>query len=222
MQLQFWQNRWENNEIGFHQAQGNVRLRRFWHRLDLDPGDTVFVPLCGKSMDMIWLAGQGHSVLGIEISALAIEAFFQENGLDIQVRQEGQFQVWESSMITLLCGDYFQLLPAHLSGVSAIYDRASLIALPPPMRQDYFHHLIEIVPAKASILLETLEYAEGAMEGPPFSVKESEVREYYEKTYQVERLFNHDVLEDHPHFQQRGLDWLQAKVYQLTPKIASC
>ncbi len=220
MRLKFWHNRWESDDIGFHQAQGNIRLQQFWDRLALSPEDTVFVPLCGKSMDMVWLAGQGHSVLGIEASSLAVEAFFQENGLNPQVRQEGQFQRWESSMITLLCGDYFQLLPSHLAGVTAVYDRAALIALPPPMRQDYVRHLIQILPATAKILLEALEYAEEAMEGPPFSVPESEICERYSGAYKVDLLSTQEVLEDHLPFQQRGLDWLQAKVYQLTPKTA--
>lgn len=134
MEPSFWHERWERSEIGFHQQDINVHLQQFWTQLDLRPGQRVFAPLCGKSRDLLWLAGEGHPVTGVEISQLAVEAFFTENGLKPRRWREGAFEIWEVDEIRILLGDFFDLEPQHLADAAGIYDRASLIALPPPMR----------------------------------------------------------------------------------------
>ena len=101
---------------------------------------------------------------------MAVEAFFRENELSPITRQENSFQLWEAGAIRLLCGDYFLLDTSQLIDIAGVYDRASLIALPPDMRKDYVRHMLDILPPTARMLLMTLEYAEGAMDGPPFSV----------------------------------------------------
>jgi thiopurine S-methyltransferase len=219
MDPEFWHRRWRKNEIAFHQQEINTHLQQFWNRLGLQPGDRVFVPLCGKSLDMLWLAGQGQPVLGVEISQVAVESFFRENDLNPQIRQANSFQIWEAELITLLCGDFFALTRADLATVAGVYDRASLIALPPAMRQQYASQLLAILPPKVSVLLVTLEYPQETMQGPPFSVEEAEVRTLYENAYAVERLYVHDALPENPRFQDR-LTRLEEKIYQLTPKIA--
>ena len=159
-------------------------------------------------------------MLGVEISRVAVESFFRENDLNPQIRQTNAFQLWEAELITLLCGDFFALTRADLAAVAGVYDRASLIALPPAMRQQYASHLLAILPPQVSVLLVTLEYPQEAMQGPPFSVEEAEVRALYENAYAVERLYVHDALSENPRFQDR-LTRLEEKVYRLTPKIAS-
>ncbi len=86
----FWQERWKNQDIGFHQPEFHALLQKYWSRLDLRPGSPVFVPLCGKSLDMVWLAQQGHRVIGAELSELAIDDFFAERGLDPTARTAAQ------------------------------------------------------------------------------------------------------------------------------------
>ncbi|MFQ5489016.1 MAG: thiopurine S-methyltransferase, partial [Gammaproteobacteria bacterium] len=133
MEVDFWHRKWREGEIGFHQETVNPFLRQYWPRLE--PPGQVFAPLCGKSGDMAWLAACGQGVLGIEISALAIEAFFRENALPC-TREEGDpFTIWRGANIEILQGDFFHLEAGHLAQVQAVYDRAAMIALPPALRR---------------------------------------------------------------------------------------
>jgi thiopurine S-methyltransferase len=215
MEPQHWLERWEKQQIGFHQAHVNMHLETFWPGSGIPPGARVFVPLCGKSLDMLWLRAQGHEVLGIEISPKAVADFFREQGLEPTVHKEARFERWQCDGLTLLVGDFFDLQPADLESVGAVYDRASLIALPPAMRADYARHMTTLKPAGAVTLLISMEYPQQQMQGPPFSVEEAEIRTLYEPHYAVERLLQLDVLGENPRFRQRGLTRLQEKVYRL-------
>lgn len=211
----FWLERWEQNQIGFHQNEINSHLQEYWPRLQLPAGSPVFVPLCGKSRDLLWLRAQGHPVLGVEVSPIAVRDFFNENRLTAQVSAQGKFDRWEADGLVVLRGDFFDLPPALLTAVTAVYDRASLIALPPDMRARYVHKLREILPPAFRMLLVTMEYDPGEMSGPPFAVSEAEVRSLYEPALTVERLRTHDVLSDSPRFRERGLTRLDEQVFLL-------
>jgi thiopurine S-methyltransferase len=214
----FWHTRWEKNEIAFHQHDINVHLQTFWQQLALPQGGCVFVPLCGKSRDMVWLAQQGYAVLGVELSPVAVQSFFAENGLMPYVHRDITFQSWQADRFRLLCGDFFALSKALLKDIMGVYDRASLIAFPPAMRKAYAEHLRDILPSSASLLLVTLEYAEGAMKGPPFSVTETEVQDLYGAHYAIECLYVHDALSENTRFREKGLRYLTEKVYRLQRK----
>jgi thiopurine S-methyltransferase len=215
MEPDFWHERWRQNRIGFHQREINVHLQAFWPELAMPPGGQVFVPLCGKSLDMLWLRAQGHGVLGVEISPIAVRDFFAENRLEAEIRLLGDFEQWEADGLVLLQGDFFDLTWEDLAPITGVYDRASLIALPTEMRPRYVEHFARIVPATAPTLLVTLEYRQSEMDGPPFSVGEAEVRALYEDRFQVERLAALDVLAENPRFRAKGLSGLTEKVYRL-------
>jgi thiopurine S-methyltransferase len=212
MEPEFWHQRWASNQIGFHEDQVNAYLARHYADLGLAPGETVFVPLCGKSLDLRWLADQGARVVGVELSPIAVESFFAEQGLSPRVSKEGAFEVWESGPIRLLCGDYFTLAPADLAGVHAVYDRAALIALPPERRADYVGHLDRLLPGARRTLLVSLEYFQEEMQGPPFSVAEQEVRTLFADA-QVKQIGAQDVLTDNPRFRDKGLTRLLECAY---------
>lgn len=212
MDREFWLERWEQNQIGFHQEQCNAHLQQFWDQVGAAPGSTVFVPLSGKSLDMVWLRGRGHPVLGIELSRLAVEAFFEENGLEPEVHQDGEFEVWRADGVTLLCGDFFNLRPEQLAEVGAVYDRASLIALPPELRSRYAEHMSTLLPAGVPFLLITMEYPQAQMSGPPFSVSEQEVNRLY-GSFRIDKLLEQDILSENPRFAERGLEAMSEKVY---------
>ena len=219
MKKEFWLERWEREETGFHQDDFNPHLRQYWQELQLPRDSVVFVPLCGKSMDMLWLRDQGYKVLGVELSAIAVQAFFTENGYNAQQvkrRTGGKFQYCEADHISVLRGDFFDLDKADLKYVSAVYDRASLIALPPEMRERYVRHLISILPPATQILLITVEYPQPEMQGPPFSVAASEVEALYREHAEVRLLAQLDVLEQNPRFQQRGLSRMVENIFLLT------
>ena len=214
MEADFWHNRWENNLTGFHLDEVNPYLKAYWSDLDLLAESRIFVPLCGKSVDLIWLAKQGHTVVGIELSKLAVEAFFSENNLVVERHKFGKLELWKSEKISLFCGDIFDLTTEDLGSVDAVYDRASLIALPTMMRQDYAAKLAELAQS-APILLVTLDYEQSKMDGPPFSVSEDEVRVLYQAKYHVKQLTAQDVLVDNERFREKGLDYLNECIYQL-------
>ncbi len=211
---QFWHERWAQNRIGFHLDQVNPWLVEYWPSLKLHAGSRVFVPLCGKSLDMLWLAEQGHEVVGIEISPLAVRAFFEENRLEPEVVREGAFELWSVEQITLILGDYFELQPAQLGEVAAVYDRASLVALPEAMRVDYVRHLDALAPA-APRLLVTLDYDQDKAEGPPFAVSDEEVRELFADHGSLTRLAATDILDANPRYRDKGLDRLVESVWRI-------
>lgn len=215
MEPSFWHERWERAEIGFHKQEINVHLQQFWHRLELQAGQRVFVPLCGKSLDLLWLAGEGHRVTGVEISPVAVAAFFDENGLQPRRWREGAFEIWEADEIRILLGDFFVLESRHVADCAGVYDRASLIALPPAMRARYARHLDTILAPGIRVLLVTMEYDQAVLPGPPFAVGETEVRALYEPAYQVELLYVRDALSEESRWRDRGMTWLQEKVYRL-------
>jgi len=221
MELSFWHERWERAEIGFHQQEINVHLQQFWNALNLLPGQRIFVPLCGKSRDLLWLAGEGHPVTGVEISPLAVEAFFVENGLQPRRWREGAFEIWEQDEIRILLGDFFDLEPGHLTNCVGVYDRASLIALPPAMRGRYVHHLNTLLTPGMRMLLVTLEYDQRVLPGPPFAVDEAEVRRWYAATHEIEVLAVRDALSEESRWRDRGVTWLFERVYWLAHRAES-
>ena len=174
MEVDFWHDRWEKNLTGFHLDEVNPHLRENWAALNLKSGSRVFVPLCGKSLDLLWLADQGYEVVGIELSPLAVKAFFSENGLEAKLTHIDGLEYWQSDNISLFCGDFFSLTTEILGTIDAVYDRASLIALPPAMRKDYAAKLTELAQTAPKLLV-TLEYDQSKMDGPPFSVSQEEV-----------------------------------------------
>ncbi|WP_292996169.1 thiopurine S-methyltransferase [Nitrosomonas sp.] len=209
MQKEYWLDRWERKDIGFHQNEINPYLCQFWQSLQLAPGSTVLVPLCGKSRDMLWLHQQGHTVLGVELSIVAAKAFFAENGLTPQCRVHDPFTHLEANDMHILCGDFFDLDKNDVAKVAAVYDRAALIALPPEMRKRYTHHLLPILPPATQILLVTLDYPQHEMPGPPFAVSMDEVTALYQPYAAITLLSQQDVFDQNPRFQERGLSRLQ-------------
>lgn len=215
MQAEFWHSRWKNNQIGFHQAQVNTYLQQHWPALGVATGERVLVPLCGKSLDMLWLAGQGLQVLGVELSERAVEDFFNEHQLEPHVTQSGPFKVFRCDDIEIRCGDFFALSADDVGGCTALYDRAALIALPEDMRKRYVAHLQAILPASAKGLLITLDYDQAQIEGPPFAVTDDEVQALFVAWHPLEQA-SHDVLDDSPKFQQAGASHLLERVYRLS------
>ncbi|WP_298608075.1 thiopurine S-methyltransferase [uncultured Thiothrix sp.] len=217
MRARFWHERWQQNQIGFHQDEINPYLQTYWPRLQLAAGSTVFVPLCGKSIDMLWLRAQGYAVLGIELSPIAVKDFFAENGLEPQITQQGSFELWEVEGLKILLGDFFQLTVKDLAECRAIYDRAALIALPPDMREQYAAHLQQIAADKPSLLI-TLEYDQTVTGGPPFSVTPIEVEQYYATQYHIEPLARVDISQTQHGIIAKGAKELYEGIYLLKPK----
>jgi thiopurine S-methyltransferase len=192
MEADFWHERWRNNQIGFHEGAPNSLLTAHFAALDLPAGATVFVPLCGKTNDMAWLRARNCRVVGAELSRLAVERFFAEQGLTPAVTPAGKIQRFESAGVTILVGDLFDLDRETLGPVDAVYDRAALVALPQPVRERYAAHLLALS-GGAPQLLVTFEYDQSLAAPPPHSVTEAEVRRLYGAAYRPELAERRDV-----------------------------
>jgi thiopurine S-methyltransferase len=216
VQPEFWQQRWRTAQIGFHQASVDRHLEAYWPKLNLTSDACVFVPLCGKSLDLLWLREQGHRVIGIEISSIAIEAFCMEHGIPAVRRSRNDFDVFEADQLTLIRGDFFNLTPALLGAVSAVYDRAALIAWTPAQRSVYAERITALTQPGTQTLLISVEYPQGQMTGPPFSVPRDDIDKLYGDHHSIELLGQEDILEREPRFKSRGLTELREVCYRLT------
>jgi thiopurine S-methyltransferase len=175
MDPQFWRGKWAERQIAFHEGKPN-------HYLDAHVGrlaGRVLVPLCGKSEDLAYLASKGHEVVGIELVESAVADFFAEHDILPTVTRTADLAVYVCAGITLIAGDFFATTRELVGRVDSIYDRAAMVALPPDMRRRYVHHLRQIAPQALRVLLVSLEYPEDAINGPPFSIREDEVRAQY-------------------------------------------
>lgn len=187
MQAEFWHEMWESGVVGFHQREINQFLRQHWSMLGVANRSEVLVPLCGKTLDMLWLKEQGYSVLGVELSQKALDEFLEENQLPARPVSHDRFCGYELPEMQLFCGDFFHLSKDDCKQVAAVYDRAAIVALPPKMRKDYAEHLKKVLPEGVKILMVIMEYEQSVMAGPPFSVLENEVRELF-ASFEVEKL----------------------------------
>ena len=215
MELDWWHERWSKGEIGFHQHDFNKHMQMFMERLDISPGGHILVPLCGKSLDMLWLFEKGYRVTGIEISRQAVDDFFAENNISYQVSELPDAFVYTSGELTIYCADFFTVELTHSPGIDAVYDRASLIALPPDMRPAYANRLTSLLPEGTRTLLLTLDYSQQQMSGPPFSVSPGEVDRLFGEQYDTEVLHSVDCLAKEPRFRDKGLTKLVEHVFLL-------
>ncbi len=215
MQAEFWLQRWREGRIGFHRDAPMPLLVQHWPALALDRGSRVLVPLCGKTLDMAWLAGRGHRVLGVELSPLAIGQFFDGQGLVPEKHETATGVHHVAGNIEIIQGDVFGLDDATLAGCDAVYDRAAIIALPPAMRERYARDVYARLPAGCRTLMITLEYPQHEMDGPPFSVGPDDVRALFDGAWQVDLLERRDILASQPKFQQDGVTSLHTSVHRL-------
>jgi thiopurine S-methyltransferase len=213
-----WQQCWRDNDIEFHKKTVNTALIRFWSALGLAPGDRIFVPLCGKSLDLLWLAAQGHSVIGVELSPIAVRAFFKGAHMQPARRKRGKFTLWQSGRIDILCGDLFDLRAGDLGNIAAVFDRASLTALPEDIRHAYLAQLQKIVPATCKILLLTTEEPEaGETEDQPFAIAE-EISSLYAHTYDIDLSHVESLFEADADPLIKEPVRIEHKAYVMTPK----
>jgi thiopurine S-methyltransferase len=212
---QHWLDRWQENRIGFHEGAVNRHLQTWLPQFALEPGSCLFLPLCGKAHDIAWLAAQGFEVIGIELSELAIEAFFDEQQLAYERFDSDRFGVFEAEHITLLQGDFFDLRNDDLGACQFVYDRAALIAMSPSDRPRYCEHMLSIIPTVGSMLLITMDYDQSQMEGPPFSVGSDEIYGYYQDAFSINLLQSDDILDERPRWREAGLSALVESVFRL-------
>ena len=208
--MTFWHNRWQTQQIGWHRDAYNDLLTKHWERIGSNKGDQVLVPLCGKSLDMLWFASQEYTVVGLEMVEEAIQSFFEENKLNV-VRETIDEQIHHTSEpFTIIEGDIFNL-KAGLTQADAWYDRAAMIAIPPTMREVYVEQIRQLTKPNAVGLLITFAYPQEEMEGPPFSLSDNDVKELFSNGFEVECLEQIDLTDE----KDRGLSREKSSVFRI-------
>ena len=192
MESNFWHDRWQANEIGFHEGRANELLVRHLPALNLAPGARVFLPLCGKTRDIPWLMAQGFQVVGIELSPIAVGQLFKDLGITPTISGQGAVTRHKAPGVTVFTGDIFALDGETLGPVEAIYDRAALVALPGTMRDSYAAQLHALAPTAPRLVI-TFEYDQSQADGPPFSIPDAEMDRLFAATYRLEILERQDV-----------------------------
>ena len=215
MDTEFWKKRWQTEQTGWHASKTNKHLKRFIAELGPNQGGATLVPLCGKSLDMDYLAGQGRKVFGVDVSPIACRAFFLESGRAHSEQEVGEALLFQSDDVTLLCQDLFSVTPDDVPSVEACYDRACLVALAPEQRPRYGAWLASVMPPGANYLLVSVEYPTTEKDGPPFSVPMNEVKDLFEKDFDIEVLYRADIVDDAPKYREWGVTSLIETVYSL-------
>ncbi|MGF1702465.1 thiopurine S-methyltransferase [Photobacterium makurazakiensis] len=209
MDAEFWHSRWAENRIGFHLDDINPALTKYWSQVNANRDDVVFVPMCGKSVDLTWLAEKHNKVIGVELSDIAVRTFFTEHFYTPMVTTLGNHQtLYEFDEISIYCGDFFS---TQIDPADVVYDRAALIAMPESMRKLYVEKLLSLVKPGGRILLVTLDYPQNEMDGPPFSVPSMDVDALFTNC-KITHLGRYDAGETHPR-RQRGLTRFAEEVW---------
>ena len=215
MDAGFWHERWRLGQIGFHQPAFHPALERYWPGLGIAAQERILVPLCGRSLDMAWLAARGHAVLGVELSPIAAAGFFEHESLAAHRTRVGPFTRHAAGPYEILEGDFFDLTAADAGAIGGWYDRAALVALPQELRRRYAVRLAGLLAPGTRGLLLAHEYPQQKMAGPPFSVPLAELRGLFRSAFDFELLERQDIIATTPQFAERGLDSFHELVLRL-------
>jgi len=207
---EFWHSKWASNQIGFHLDDVNPLLIEHWHRTEPKREEKIFVPLCGKSEDLVWLATKHNQVHGVELSSIAVRSFFAEHFYTpLVIQLNAHHELYQFDELSIYTGDYFT---APVETYDIVYDRAALVALPEEMRKEYVERLKSLLNPGGRILLVTLDYEQHEMAGPPFSVPQEEIEQLFAE-FSVERLHQDSANAQHPKRAKKGLSRFAEEVW---------
>jgi len=222
MELSFWESKWKKGQTGFHMEEVYPPLKECFDNIPLPERANILVPLCGSSLDMYWLREQGHHVIGVEVSPIAIEQLKKQGEESFSHYQKGTFQVFKNTHLQLWQGDFMNLNLSWLPRIHLVYDKAALIALPPLQRVYYAKKMEEILGEKGQLMQQTFEYNQDEMDGPPFSVPREELEDHYGDNFNIELLMEKNAPELLKRFSKRGMQsYLKEKLFHIRPKNLS-
>ncbi|WP_371196015.1 thiopurine S-methyltransferase [Glaciecola sp. SC05] len=192
MHHEFWHKRWATNDIGFHEESGNHLLKKYFSEFPLPDNALVFVPLCGKTKDISWLLKNGCKVVAIELNEQAVQQLFAELGAMPQIEKTDVFTRYYISNLSVYVGDFFALEQKQIGVPDLVFDRGALVALPDDLRNKYTEHLHKLTPTTPKFVI-CYQYDQSLFKGPPFSVTDTMVREFYEQDYAIDNIFTGHV-----------------------------
>lgn len=214
MEPDFWHERWSKGQIGFHQAEYNRHLQRYVGSMPKPDGARVLVPLAGKTQDLTLLTERGHEVVAVELVEQAAAAYYHERGVPFSRSVQAGYPVLAGAGVEAHVADFFAVDPEAVGPFDWVFDRAALVALPPPMRAKYVPHLVRFLAPGGQILLVTFGYDQDKLSGPPFSVPDDEVQARFSALGDLERLEHEDVIERAPRFAKAGLTSMTESVWR--------
>jgi len=218
MEISYWKSRWRKNNTGWHMDQVYPPLPEIWTRTSVTSNACVLVPLCGKSLDLHWLAERVDRVVGVEASQKALQNLMQSHPEPFSEDSSHGFRRYRSQNIELWEGDFLQLPASEIPKPDIIYDKAAMVALPQDMRSRYAQKLLDCCKNDTRVLLQTFEYNQDEMNGPPFSVDEDELRKHFGHQFSLKLMHEQSKLDALSKFQRRGLSsYLNEKIYLLDP-----
>lgn len=212
MHNDYWLGKWKKSDIAFHEEEVTAELVTYLEELNLSPGDRIFVPLCGKTKDMAWLAQKGFEVIGAELSSIACESFFAELSVTPQIYKYDKLTKYRYNNIELICGDIFDVTSADLPNIDVVYDCKALIALPSDLRRKYLDHIVAILGDKIKVLLLTRE-SNCKISPPPFPVSKDEVYSLYGAYFNIKVLKHQAVVNIPDRLVKRGYAEMIESVY---------
>lgn len=198
----FWQNAWQTQQTGFNQSKPNAMLKQHFDKLNIPKKGLIFVPLCGKSVDMLWLLSQGYDVVGVELHEQAVKEFFNDHELCATVTAHPtqpnlkQYRAaYQEQTLTIWVGNLFDVQPDDIGQIDAVYDRAALVALPDDvperMRWQYTQHLGTLTGYAPQLLLAFSYDDDSAITDkalPPFLVTRAALDDYYAAHYDIQLI----------------------------------
>nr|XP_056710551.1 thiopurine S-methyltransferase [Euleptes europaea] len=217
-----WLKKWQLRNIGFHIEQGHPLLKKY---LDIflngRNGLKIFFPLCGKAVEMKWLADLGHHIVGVEISESALKEFFTEQNLAYSEETVPEIPGAKllkntSGNISLYCCSIYDLTSTVAGKFDAIWDRGSLVAINPCDRERYANLMLSLMNWRCCCLLVTVSYDPNKYKGPPFYVPDSEVKRLFGQRCDIKQLEKIDGFTER--HRTWGLDYLWEVMYILLLK----
>ena len=189
MKLGNWHERWQIRNINFHLSQVHPDLIKYVSELTLPAQGRCFVPLCGKSLDLEWIAKNlGHQVTGVEFSPIPIQEFFSEHNLTAHRENQQNHVLYKAQNIEIYQGDFFSLPSTLNHQFDWIYDRASLVAINPEQRKDYVKKCTSMLKEDGKILLLSFHYDPESFEGPPHSLSKDQIQKLYGGAFSITHL----------------------------------
>lgn len=182
----FWHQAWEDGRTRFHLSEYNTNLVKFFPSYSFKQKNSCLVPLCGKTLDMHFLADHFENVVGVDIVKMPLEQFFSDH--QINSHEEPKNKSINGRNITLYERDFLNDNLAELKQFDFIYDRASLVAIEPKLRPKYVQQIKNFFHQDTILHLATFE-REIHGGGPPYDLTPDEVREYF-NDFNIEMLID--------------------------------
>ncbi|CAM1291497.1 TPMT (predicted) [Pycnogonum litorale] len=176
-----WQNSWKDGKAYWHNNKPHPDLVKYFQELTNGQKDVkVLFPLCGKAVDMMWVYGQGHRIVGVEAVEQPVQEFFSENKLqyskiDCPIVDGELYQTRDGRLKIFRC-DLFNFNSESDGLMDAVWDRGSFVAIKPYLRIRYGKLMHSLMAEDFQYLLSTVRYdPTPTFNGPPHSVENDEV-----------------------------------------------